>query len=512
MTTRSGFLTSAVALGAAMSSPGAFPDTLVKPPVLRRGDRVGLIAPASPLDPSEIDDGVAHLASFGLVPVLGEHARAKNGYLAGTDTQRAADFNTMARDSSIRAIVALRGGYGSMRILDALDYDAIRRDPKIVMGYSDITAIVNAIATRSGVIAFHGPVASHGSSYSGVARAFFQRTLMSVEPIGTLHVAHPHVITSGRADGLLAGGNLTLAASLAGTPYAIPSRDTIFLGRYARRAVSDRSAAHAAPTCGKLSRRARHGGRPMHVLHRRRTDSACRRRHRRTRTRTRLSGVGRRADRTHRDAMDPSDRRARRTQRIRRNADDSRSGNDALIMSENGGIIGISDHGGWAVLVTAARDGTLLDRRRVELVDDSLPSIPHHHEAQGLPPDEAVALVERVRVSAEKHAVLALDAVAMAVPRILGVALRNCQPLPPTIAERITDYRARNVADWVMYRRALAAAAEARGWPVHWYDAKKVLAAAIPSLRPDVGPPWNKDHKLAMAAAIYALNEKTGVE
>jgi hypothetical protein len=181
-------------------------------------------------------------------------------------------------------------------------------------------------------------------------------------------------------------------------------------------------------------------------------------------------------------------------------------------MSENGGIIGISDHGGWAVLVTATRDGTLLDRRRVELVDDDLPSIPHHHEAQGLPPDEAMALIERVRVSAEKHAVTALDAVAAAVPHILGVALRNCQPLPPTIAERIKDYRARNVADWVMYRKALAAAAEARGWPVHWYDAKKVLAAASRTIQPDVGAPWNKDHKLAMAAAVYALNEKTGAE
>src|SRR5271157_4081656 len=135
-------------------------------------------------------------------------------------------------------------------------------------------------------------------------------------------------------------------------------------------------------------------------------------------------------------------------------------------MPKNGGIIGVSDHGGWAMLVTVARDGTLLDRRRVELVDDSLPALPHHHEGQGLPPDEAVALVERVRASAEKHAALALDAVAMAAPLALGVALRNCQPLPPTIVERIKDYRARNVADWVMYRKALAAAATARGWPV----------------------------------------------
>ena len=152
-------------------------------------------------------------------------------------------------------------------------------------------------------------------------------------------------------------------------------------------------------------------------------------------------------------------------------------------MSRDYGIIGVSDHGGWAVLVTVAGDGTLLDRRRVELVDEDLPKIPHHSEGQALPLHEAVALVERVRVSAERHAKLGLDAVAMTVPgRILGVALRNCPVLPPTTAERIKDYRAQNVADWVMYRRALAAAAEARGWAVHWYDAKKVFDAASEAL------------------------------
>jgi hypothetical protein len=185
------------------------------------------------------------------------------------------------------------------------------------------------------------------------------------------------------------------------------------------------------------------------------------------------------------------------------------------------GIIGVSDHGGWAVLVTVAPDGALLDRRRVELVDEALPALPHHHEGQGLPLDEAVALVDRVRVSAERHAVLALDSVAMAVRRILGIALRNCPPLPPTIAQRIKDYRARNVADWVMYRKALACAAEARGCPVHWYDAKRVLAAAAEAmsvedfdahflrLRSTVGPPWNKDHKLAMAAAIVTAKSSS---
>jgi hypothetical protein len=186
---------------------------------------------------------------------------------------------------------------------------------------------------------------------------------------------------------------------------------------------------------------------------------------------------------------------------------------EALAISESGGVIGVSDHGGWAVLVTVGTDGRLLDRRRVNLVGDGLPKLPHHSEGQRLPLEQAVELVERVRVSAERQAVIALDGVAMAVPRILGVALRKCPQLPPTVAERIRDYRAQNVADWVMYRRALAAAAEARSWPVHWYDAKSVLDVAPQALRVEsleahflalrraLGPPWNQDHKLAMAAA-----------
>lgn len=183
-------------------------------------------------------------------------------------------------------------------------------------------------------------------------------------------------------------------------------------------------------------------------------------------------------------------------------------------MSKSSGIVGVSDHGGWAVFVTASSDGTLLDRRRVELVDDDLPGIPHHHEGQLLAIDAAVTLVERVRASAERHAKAALEDVSKAGSRILGIALRSCPPLPPTIAERIKDHRARNVADWVMYRQALASAAEARGWPVHWFDPKQAFIAAANALhvkdfnayfakiRKIVGPPWNADHKLALAAAI----------
>lgn len=187
--------------------------------------------------------------------------------------------------------------------------------------------------------------------------------------------------------------------------------------------------------------------------------------------------------------------------------------------------VGVADHCGWAVLVTVAPGGVLVDRRRVELVDGDLPKLPHHHEAQALPLREAVELVERVRASAERHAHACLAALASEVSRevageILAIALRACPPLPETVAERLASYRAQNVADSVMYRHALAQAATARGWTVHWYDPRRVLAQAASALdRPSLddllartgtalGPPWQKDHRVAMAAAIAAAGRK----
>lgn len=177
--------------------------------------------------------------------------------------------------------------------------------------------------------------------------------------------------------------------------------------------------------------------------------------------------------------------------------------------------VGVADHCGWAILVTVAPDGTLVDRRRVDLVDDDLPKLPHHHDAQGLPAREAAALIERVKRSAEACAAVCLHALATTVPmKIAAIALRTCPPLPETIAERLSDYRAQNVADTVMYRTALAQAAEAKGWTVHWYEVKHVQSEAARALGrrtivdllektgTAVGRPWQKDHRVAMAAAI----------
>ncbi|HTV21747.1 MAG TPA: hypothetical protein VMG12_23820 [Polyangiaceae bacterium] len=191
-------------------------------------------------------------------------------------------------------------------------------------------------------------------------------------------------------------------------------------------------------------------------------------------------------------------------------------------VAEQAAYVGVADHWGWAILVTVDGDGRCLDRRRVELVEAGVPAYPHHHEAQRLPLEEAVALVERVRRSVAGCAEARLEALAASVPLGIGaLALRVCPPLPATLPERLSNYTAQNVADSVMYREALARAATARGWALHWYEARHVLAQAAKTLGREsiqelldatgveLGRPWTKEHRLAMAAAIAAGGART---
>jgi hypothetical protein len=197
--------------------------------------------------------------------------------------------------------------------------------------------------------------------------------------------------------------------------------------------------------------------------------------------------------------------------------------------------VGVAENSNTAVLVTVAPGGELLDRRRIELTERGLPTHPHHHEgswavgrylhtpgARGLSLADAVALVERVRATAARGAREGLAALAAAVPvPIVRIAIRACPKLPPTTEERIADHRAQTVADSVMYREALATAALARGWSVHWYDRERVFRDAAAALgREDVdvllhamgrsvGPPWQAGHKLAAAAALAATGRPT---
>jgi hypothetical protein len=197
--------------------------------------------------------------------------------------------------------------------------------------------------------------------------------------------------------------------------------------------------------------------------------------------------------------------------------------------------VGVAEHGNSAVLVTVAPGGELLERRRIDLTERDLPSHPHHHEgswavgryldtpgARVLPLSDVVALVERVRASAARGAREGLAALAEAVAMpIASIALRVCPELPPTTEQRIADHRAQTFADSVMYREALAAAAQARGWSVYWYDRERVFRDAARVLGCDdidafllamgrsLGPPWQAKHKLAAAAALMAMAPAT---
>jgi hypothetical protein len=197
--------------------------------------------------------------------------------------------------------------------------------------------------------------------------------------------------------------------------------------------------------------------------------------------------------------------------------------------TQRGAAVGVAEHGNSAELITLAPGGEFLDRRRIDLTQ-GLPTHPYHHEgswavgryvnsswARKISLPDAIALVERVRESAARGARESLEALAAAVSvPIASIAIRLCPKLPPTTEERITDTRAANVADSVMYREALGTAAEARGWSVHWYDRERVFPDAAKALgRKDIdaflhamgrsiGPPWQAKHKLAAAAALAA--------
>jgi hypothetical protein len=189
--------------------------------------------------------------------------------------------------------------------------------------------------------------------------------------------------------------------------------------------------------------------------------------------------------------------------------------------------VGVAEHGNAAILVTLSDAGHLLDRRRVELTE-GLPTHPYHHEgswaigryadspwARPITLDAAIRLVERVHEAADIGARQSLEALAQAIRLpITRIALRACPELPDTIVDRIMDTRAATVADSVLYRRALATAAEKRGWRVHWYRPDDVYTDAANAVRVDdiddllkdmgraVGPPWQARHKLAAAAAL----------
>jgi muramoyltetrapeptide carboxypeptidase len=231
------------ATGAALSSRQMTGSGRAAPVLPRRvapGDTVGIVAPASATFQT-VDVAIAResLEALGLNVRVGQHVLSRHGYLAGTDQDRAADINAFFADQQVRAVLPIRGGWGSSRVLPHLDYDVIRKNPKVVIGYSDITALHLAIQAKTGLVTFHGP--NGLGRWDAWSLEYFKRVLFGGEAVtmenpkdlsdrNALAQTENRVqtITGGRATGRLLGGNLTVLTAILGSPY-VPSFDGAIL-------------------------------------------------------------------------------------------------------------------------------------------------------------------------------------------------------------------------------------------------------------------------------------------
>jgi muramoyltetrapeptide carboxypeptidase len=200
----------------------------IKPPQLKKGDLISIVSPASPpADSTKIEKAVRYFEKNGYRVTVGRSAYKVYGYLAGSDKERASDVNYAFADKRVKAIICSRGGYGSPRILDMIDYGTIQKNPKIFVGYSDITALQLAIFKETGLITFSGPMAAveFSNGIDPVAEeAFFEMLTSASIPIkfkrGDDKWSRPRFKGKAAVQGRLLGGNLSLMTSILGTNYS----------------------------------------------------------------------------------------------------------------------------------------------------------------------------------------------------------------------------------------------------------------------------------------------------
>ena len=216
--------------------PGYLGQEIIKPARLRKGQKVGLIAPGSAIEEEALQKAIKNLKDLGLKVELGKHVRAKHGYIAGTDEERLSDLHMMFRRSDIDAIWCARGGYGCTRLLPDLDYELIKSNPKLLIGYSDITALLNGIFEKTGLVGIHGPVGA--SEQTDYTKAHFVKVAMKSNKQFKIELSAEnqqeedkafeiYAIQPGKAEGVLVGGNLSLLAAMAGTTYQPQVKDRL---------------------------------------------------------------------------------------------------------------------------------------------------------------------------------------------------------------------------------------------------------------------------------------------
>lgn len=204
----------------------------MKASVWKKGDTIGIVSPAGPIKREELEQGIKIVESLGLHVKLGKHVFDKYGYLAGSDSDRAADLNDMFKDNEVKGIICARGGYGSGRIVELLDYEVIKQKPKVLLGYSDITYLHTAIRQRTGLITFHGPMVASDMGESDFAKLSYdllQQFFIPQDVVYTTAISPLEAIVHGRAAGALVGGNLSLLTSTLGTPDEIDTKGKLLL-------------------------------------------------------------------------------------------------------------------------------------------------------------------------------------------------------------------------------------------------------------------------------------------
>jgi muramoyltetrapeptide carboxypeptidase len=210
--------------------------SLLKPHVLEKGDTVGLITPSTAVtDPEKLATVERTVRYFELTPKWGKHVGKRAGYLGGSVEERLEDLHAMFDDKGVKAVFCMRGGYGSGQLLDRIDYKLIKSNPKLFIGYSDITAMHLAIHKLTGMVTFHGPVPL--SAFTDYTQTNYRAALFESKPIGRLtnpeetNQLRPRhtlrAVRGGIARGRLIGGNLSLVAATMGTPYEIDTRGRI---------------------------------------------------------------------------------------------------------------------------------------------------------------------------------------------------------------------------------------------------------------------------------------------
>ena len=206
----------------------------IKPKKLNQGDTIGLVSPGGFITEAQLEEAKTNMSALGFSVVVAKNILNLNGYFAGTDKERAEDLHEMFGNKKVDGIVCVRGGYGCARVLDFLDFNLIKRNPKVLIGYSDITALLYGIYSETGLIGFHGPVAT--STFNEFSVTNFKNVLMNPQQQLQLNIAiedadkpgyKPFVIRHGKAKGKLVGGNLSIVASLIGTKYDVDTRGKI---------------------------------------------------------------------------------------------------------------------------------------------------------------------------------------------------------------------------------------------------------------------------------------------